>query len=194
MQGTQKANPDGPTSSPGGLWQVRPGGAPWAHTYLGPTAPQRPQALGFENTQVCLPHVALPDEEEPVLFRRVIIQPLGEACVRPLRPLRVETQSEESGYTPSCPVGVRGFGEHLWDSWGQRTPDTGPKGGQHGPWCTFPTPGRRSGLSIESGSAKEMGPLSKKLYEHKLLASLLFKGLILDAAGDLYIDEKVGPG
>lgn len=140
MQGTQKAKPDGPTSSLGGLWQVRPGGAPWAHTYLGPTAPQRPQALGFENTQVCLPHVALPDEEEPVLFRRVIIQPLGEACVGPLRPLQVETQSEESGYTPSCPVGVHRFGEHLWDSWGQRTPDTGPKRQAARPLVHLPNP------------------------------------------------------
>lgn len=135
--------------------------------------------------------MALPDEEEPVLFRRVIIQPLREACVRPLCPLRVETQSEKSGYTLSYPVGR---------SWvplglpGQRIPDTGLRGGQHGPWCTFPAPGGLSGLSMEGGSAKEMGPLSKNLYEHKLPASLLFKGLILDAAGDLYIDEKVGPG
>ena len=77
---------------------------------------------------------------------------------------------------------------------GQRTPDTGPKGGQTSPWCTFPTPGGLLGLSVEGGSAKEMGPLSKKLYEHKLLTSLLFKGLILHVAGDLYVDEKVGPG
>lgn len=141
-----------------------------------------------------LPHVALPDEEEPVLFRRVIIQPLGEACVGPLCPLRVETQSERAA--TSCPVlwGLRGFGEDLWDSRGQRTPDTGPKGGQTSPWCTFPTPGGLLGLSVEGGSAKEMGPLSKKLYEHKLLTSLLFKGLILHVAGDLYVDEKVGPG
>lgn len=182
------------TSSPGGA----PAGGARGCTMLTPTwaplLPSTPQAPGFENTQVRLPHVALPDEEEPVLFRRVIIQPLGEACMGPLCPLRVETQSERAA-TP-CPVlwGVRGFGEDLWDSWGQRTPDTGPKGGQTGPWCTFPTPGGLLGLSVEGGSAKEMGPLSKKLYEHTLLESLLFKGLILDAAGDLYVDEKVGPG
>lgn len=31
---------------------------------------------------------ALPDEEEPVLFRRVVIQPLGEACMGPFCPLQ----------------------------------------------------------------------------------------------------------
>ena len=31
-------------------------------------------------------------------------------------------------------------------------------------------------------------------YEHKLLVSLLFKGLILDAAGNFYTAEKVGAG
>lgn len=45
-------------------------------------------ARGLLDTQVSQGRTALPDEEEPVLFRRVVIQPLGEACVGPFCPLQ----------------------------------------------------------------------------------------------------------
>lgn len=53
-------------------------------------APPPPPVLarGLLDTQVSQGRTALPDEEEPVLFRRVVIQPLGEACVGPFCPLQ----------------------------------------------------------------------------------------------------------
>lgn len=162
-------------------------------TCLGPTPPQRPLRPQVLRTRRCTRHTGFTwMRREPVLFRRVIIQPLREAQVGPLCPLRVETQSERVATPLSHPVGRSWVRRVLWDSRARVIPDTGPRGGQHSPWCTFPAPGGLSGLSMKGGSAKEMGPLSKNLYEHKLLASLLFKGLILDAAG--FIDEKVRSG
>lgn len=49
-------------------------------------------------------------------------------------------------------------------------------------------------MPVKGGSAKEMGPPSKKLYKRKLFVSLLFKGLILDSPGNSYSAEKAGAG
>lgn len=52
------------------------------------TIPISPTLLGLQPKRHPLEQAALPEKEESVLFRWMIVQPLGEACMGPLCPLQ----------------------------------------------------------------------------------------------------------